>query len=120
MLQGGLAILCLKFGGRFLAVASMVLSGLGFATVWPVLFALTVENRPRLGTQVAGLMAMANCGGALFPPLMGLVADAAALRWAFLLPLAGLAGIGALRAVTQFAPGRLGWSAPARRVQRRA
>jgi FHS family L-fucose permease-like MFS transporter len=98
-------------GSKLLAVASVFLCGLGSATIWPILFALTLEHRPRRATQVAGLMAMANCAGALFPPCMGAIGDRTGLRWAFLLPLAALSGIALLATAAVLAPRILGWKA---------
>jgi fucose permease len=85
----GLAgILCVLSGVPALAIAGVLLAGLGFGNVWPVLFSLTVEHRPERSAEVSGLMCMAIFGGAVLPPLMGRIADAAGLGVAFLVPLA--------------------------------
>jgi fucose permease len=108
---GTAGTLGLMVGGKLLAVASVGLCGLGSATIWPILFALTLEHRPRRGTQVAGLMAMANCAGALFPPCMGAIGDRAGLRWALLVPLAALSAVALLATAALLAPRILGWKA---------
>ena len=85
----GLAGLALLFaGGRFAAVAGIVLCGLGFANIWPLVFALTIERRPERSGALSGLMCMAIFGGALLPAVMGFAADRAGMRTAFLVPLA--------------------------------
>jgi fucose permease len=86
---GVAGILCVLSGVPSLAVAGVVLSGLGFANIWPVLFSLTVEARPERGAELSGLMCMAIFGGAVLPPLMGRINDTAGLGPAFLVPLAG-------------------------------
>jgi fucose permease len=82
----GLGLLLLA--SRPLALAGIACCGLGFANVWPLVFSLTVESRPERSGALSGLMCMAIVGGAVMPPLMGLVADRAGVRLAFLVPLA--------------------------------
>jgi fucose permease len=86
---GTAGILCVLSGAPGLAVAGVVLAGLGFANIWPVLFSLTVEARPERSAELSGLMCMAIFGGAVLPPLMGRIKDTAGLGPAFLVPLAG-------------------------------
>jgi MFS transporter, FHS family, L-fucose permease len=86
---GVAGILCVLSGVPGLAVAGVVLAGLGFANIWPVLFSLTVEARPERGAELSGLMCMAIFGGAVLPPLMGRINDTVGLGAAFLVPLAG-------------------------------
>lgn len=69
-----------------LTVAGVILCGLGFGNIWPMLFAITVEERPERSSELSGLMCMAIVGGALLPVLMGKLVD---LNWgamAFLVP----------------------------------
>jgi len=63
-----------------------VAAGLGFANIWPMLFSITVEERPERANELSGLMCMAISGGAVVPLLMGLLLD---LTWgaaAFVVP----------------------------------
>lgn len=50
--------------------------GLGVANIFPLVFSLTVQRYPERSNEISGLMMMAISGGALIPPLMGLVSDA--------------------------------------------
>jgi len=75
-------------GGREAALAGVVLCGLGFANIWPLIFALTIERRPESSGALSGLMCMAIFGGAALPALMGVVADRAGVRAAFAVPIA--------------------------------
>ena len=61
----------LYFGQRVLAVSAVALCALGFANIWPMLFAVTVEERPEKASELSGLMCMAICGGAVAPLVMG-------------------------------------------------
>jgi MFS transporter, FHS family, L-fucose permease len=85
----GLAGLALLFAGqRIAALTGIVLCGLGFANIWPLVFALTIERRPERSGALSGLMCMAIFGGALLPALMGFAADRSGMRAAFVVPLA--------------------------------
>ncbi|HKD20036.1 MAG TPA: MFS transporter [Thermoanaerobaculia bacterium] len=76
------------FADRPAAIGGIVLCGLGFANVWPLIFSLTIDRRPESSGALSGLMCMAIFGGAALPALMGLAADRAGVRLAFLVPLA--------------------------------
>jgi fucose permease len=93
---GVLGIVGVLSGVAPLAIAGVVLAGLGFANIWPVLFSLTVEARPERGAELSGLMCMAIFGGAVLPPLMGRINDTAGFTAAFLVPLASFAYLLAL------------------------
>ncbi len=60
---------------KSLAIAGVFLGGFGFANIWPMLFSITVEERPERGAELSGLMCMAISGGALVPLVMGSVID---------------------------------------------
>jgi fucose permease len=76
----------LMFGSKPLSFAGIIAAGLGFANIWPMLFSITVEERPERANELSGLMCMAIAGGALVPLLMGWFLD---LKWgslAFVVP----------------------------------
>ncbi|HJW09043.1 MAG TPA: MFS transporter [Holophagaceae bacterium] len=85
---GLLGAALLMLGGPVGVFAGPALAGLGFANIWPLLFALTVEERPGRGAELSGLMCMAISGGAVVPLLMGRLADSGSLRFAFAVPVA--------------------------------
>ena len=93
----GLSGLGLLFAGsRSAALAGIVLCGLGFANIWPLVFSLTIERRPERSGALSGLMCMAIFGGAALPALMGLAADRGGVRLAFLVPMVCFAYLTAL------------------------
>ncbi len=78
----------LMTGRPTLAVAGVVLAGLGFANIWPLLFSITVEERPERASELSGLMCMAISGGALVPLVMGKLVDVGMASMAFVVPAA--------------------------------
>lgn len=81
----GLALL--MTGLKALALPGVVLGGLGFANIWPMLFSITVEEKPERASELSGLMCMAISGGALVPFAMaGLGGGARA--FSFIIPVA--------------------------------
>ncbi len=91
-----LALLGLFAPVRTLAIASFFLAGLGFANIFPLVFAIAVESMPQHTNELSGLMVTAIVGGACLPPLMGLVADHSTVQIGFLVPLAAILYISAL------------------------
>jgi fucose permease len=73
------------------AVGACFVAGLGFANVFPLLFSTAVEALPQHTNALSGLMITAIVGGAILPPLMGVVADHSSVLAAFVVPLAAIA-----------------------------
>jgi fucose permease len=84
MAGGGL----LMTGNHMLSFAGVVLAGLGFANIWPMLFSITVEEKPERANELSGLMCMAISGGAIVPLLMSLLVDANMKAISFVVPAA--------------------------------
>lgn len=85
-----LALAGLFVPNRSVAVASFFLAGLGFANIFPLAFSLTVESLPQYTNELSGLMVTAIVGGAILPPLMGLVSDRSSVLIGFLVPMAAI------------------------------
>lgn len=73
-------------GNQALTVAGAILAGLGFGNIWPMLFSITVEERPERANELSGLMCMAISGGALVPLVMGQLVDNGMKSMAFIVP----------------------------------
>ncbi|MGC9330293.1 MAG: MFS transporter [Bacteroidales bacterium] len=67
---GGLFI-----GSQPVAIVSIILAGLGFANIFPLIFSITVDKYPEYTNELSGLMVTAIIGGAVLPLVMGKVAD---------------------------------------------
>ncbi len=64
------------------SAGAFVIFGLAVSTLWPSILAYTSERFPRGGATMFSLLAgMGNLGGVIGPALVGLIADAAGLRW---------------------------------------
>ena len=84
-------LLCMFAPAKNFAVAGFFIIGLGFANIFPLIFAITVESMPQEVNALSGLMVTAIVGGAILPPIMGLVADKFhSTQIAFLVPLAAI------------------------------
>jgi fucose permease len=70
------------------AMICVFLIGLGFANIFPLVFSMAVDHMPEQVNAISGLMVTAIVGGAVVPPIMGLVADKfRSMQVAFLVPL---------------------------------
>ncbi len=92
------AILLVKFSGRSFLITSMVMAivgmlvmltmsslwailvlifilGLAVANVFSIIFSAALQKMPERANEVSGLMIMGVAGGAVIPPLMGVVSD---------------------------------------------
>ena len=76
----------LMTGSKPLAVVGVFAAGLGFANIWPMLFSITVEEKPERAGELSGLMCMAISGGALVPLVMGQLVDMELKSIAFIVP----------------------------------
>jgi FHS family L-fucose permease-like MFS transporter len=75
-------------GFQSLAIPGVIAAGLGFANIWPVLFSITIEDKPESANELSGLMCMAISGGALIPLIMGWLMDLEWGKTAFVVPVA--------------------------------
>jgi len=76
------------FSGSFaLTLIGILLVGLGFANIFPLLFSITIESMPKYTNELSGLMVSCIAGGAVIPPIMGIIADNVSILSAFVVPL---------------------------------
>jgi fucose permease len=87
-------ITCMFLGSKGLAYGGIVLVGLGFANIFPLIFSITVDKMPERSNELSGLMISAILGGALIPPVMGLIADHTSVLTGFIVPLICILYIG--------------------------
>ncbi len=85
-LLGLLGAGALMSGSPTLAIAGVFAAGLGFANIWPMLFSITVEEKPERANELSGLMCMAISGGAIVPLVMGQLVDNSMKSFAFIVP----------------------------------
>lgn len=68
-------MLLLFFGSQFVAFTGIVLIGLGFSNIFPLIFSIAVDAMPARSNELSGLMVTAIVGGAIVPPITGAMAD---------------------------------------------
>ena len=73
---------------KIVALFSVILIGLGYANIFPLVFSIAIDTKPEYSNELSGLMVTAIAGGALIPPLMGMVSDLSNVLIGFLVPLA--------------------------------
>ncbi len=69
-----------------LAIPGVFAAGLGFANIWPMLFSITVEEKPQCANELSGLMCMAISGGAIVPLIMSILVKSNMKAMAFVVP----------------------------------
>jgi FHS family L-fucose permease-like MFS transporter len=111
----GATLFCLIVNQSHGALAGVVALTIGLlnAIMFPTIFTLTLERSTASTAATSGLLCMAIVGGAVLPRLAGLIADAAGLHTAFLLPLAAYGCI----ALFAFAAGRVRLVSPGARPE---
>jgi MFS transporter, FHS family, L-fucose permease len=77
----------LMTGTPTLAMVGVACAGLGFANIWPMLFSITVEEKPECANELSGLMCMAISGGAIVPLIMSRMVDMNMKAVAFVIPV---------------------------------
>ncbi|MBE7212693.1 MAG: glucose/galactose MFS transporter, partial [Gluconacetobacter diazotrophicus] len=89
------AALCLFVSqqGGVLAGAGALSLGLFDSVMFPLVFTLTLQRSGARSCSLSGLMCTAIAGGAVLPPLAGIVADRSGIGAAFAVPLAGYVGV---------------------------
>lgn len=68
-------MLLLFFGSQYFAYTGIVMIGLGFSNIFPLIFSIAVDTMPERTNELSGLMVMAIVGGAIIPPITGAIAD---------------------------------------------
>lgn len=85
-----LGIIGLLTGPQAIVVVSILLIGLGFANIFPLIFSITVDRMPERTNELSGLMVTAIVGGAILPLIMGKLADVSNITIGLLVPLTGM------------------------------
>jgi fucose permease len=86
-LLGVLGAAAIMADSKIVAIAGIVAAGFGFANIWPLLFSITVEEKPEAANELSGLMCMGISGGAIVPLVMGQLLDWHLSIFAFVVPL---------------------------------
>ncbi len=71
----------------YVTLLGIFFTGFGFANIFPLIFSIAVDHMPERTNEISGLMVTAIVGGAILPPLMGVLADEMGIQWGFVIPL---------------------------------
>lgn len=71
----------------YLSIVSLSVVGLCTSVMYPILFTLSIKNLGVYTKTGSSLIIMSIVGGAIVPPLMGLISDSYSIRLAFVLPV---------------------------------
>jgi FHS family L-fucose permease-like MFS transporter len=86
----GVLLLCAAMSTHgTVAIACLVLTGLANSIMYPTIFALGVAELGPLTSKGSGVLTIGNVGGAVIPPLFGLLADKTSIQYAFIIPIVG-------------------------------
>lgn len=69
-------------------------AGFGFSNVFPIMFAIIVQRKPDYANELSGLIILAVCGGAIIPPIAGLLSDMYSVTAAIYVLLACIVYVG--------------------------
>ena len=58
-----------------MALVAIFIAGLGFGNLFPLIFSIAIGRMPDRSNEIAGLMVMAIVGGAIVPPVMGVISS---------------------------------------------
>lgn len=84
----GMVAIFVPVGG--VAAIAFFITGLGFANIFPLIFATAVDRMPGRSNEVSGLLVTAIVGGAVIPLLVGVVADRSSMRSSLFVPMAAI------------------------------
>ncbi|MCK9413549.1 MAG: MFS transporter [Prolixibacteraceae bacterium] len=70
-----------------LTLTGILLIGIGCANIFPLIFSITIDYMPEHANELSGLLVSCIAGGALIPPIMGMVADITSIQTAFVVPV---------------------------------
>jgi len=83
---GVAGLVLIMTGIKEMTLLGIVVGGFGFANIWPMLFSITVEEKPERASELSGLMCMAISGGAIVPLIMGKLIDNGLTAMAYIVP----------------------------------
>jgi FHS family L-fucose permease-like MFS transporter len=86
----GVALLITSmFSHGLVAIVTLVCCGVANSVMYPNVFALGIAELGPMTSKGSGIINLGNVGGAIIPPLFGLMADKFGIQYAFVLPMIG-------------------------------
>ena len=69
-------------------------TGIGFSNIFPIIFTIAIDKRPEYSNEISGMIILAVCGGAVVPPIMGLVSDTMGVTYSLFVLVACILYVG--------------------------
>ena len=85
--MASLLLVATVFSSGKIAMFTVLAIGFFNSIMFPTIFSLAIRNLGALTAKGSGLLCQAIVGGAIFPMLQALVADATSVQWSFLVPV---------------------------------
>lgn len=92
LLFGGLGTLLMIAGmitKGYVATYLFISGGLFCSVMWPCIFSLALAGLGKYTNQASSLLVMMILGGAIIPPLQGLLSDKTGIHFSYIIPLLG-------------------------------
>jgi len=86
-IAGTILLLVSMFSHGLFAVWTLVLCGVTNSIMYPTIFALGVAELGPLTSKGSGVLTIGNVGGAVIPPLFGVLADRIGIQYALVIPI---------------------------------
>jgi FHS family L-fucose permease-like MFS transporter len=86
-LFGIVLMLVSMFTSGQVAIWSLVLCGLANSIMYPTIFTLGIAELGPMTSKGSGVITIGNVGGAVIPPVFGLLADKVGIQYAFVVPI---------------------------------
>lgn len=72
--------------GGYVSMVALIAIGFFNSIMFPTIFSLATKNLGKFTSQASGIICMAIVGGAIVPPIQGLVADYSGLLFSYIIP----------------------------------
>lgn len=86
-LAGTVLLLVSMFSHGLVAVWTLVFCGVTNSIMYPTIFALGVAELGPLTSKGSGVLTLGNVGGAVIPPMFGVLADRIGIQYALVVPI---------------------------------
>ncbi len=73
--------------GSYISIIALSLVGFCTSVMYPILFTLSIKNLGAYTKTGSSLIIMSIVGGAVIPPIMGLISDSQGIKTAFIVPI---------------------------------
>ncbi len=77
--------LLLQSNSILAAQIAIFIVGLGAGNLFPLIFSIAINKMPDRANEISGLLIMAIVGGAVIPPIMGILSSNFSILWALYL-----------------------------------